>query len=202
MRWGPLAVATALGLAILVVPEVLSDRLTAAHLTTLLRLAAACEALGVAFLLDDPATRSISTAPTSGLLRHAVRVGIALPVAGAGWVAALAVTTVGTKAAAVPRGALTLEAATLVALAFALAACGLRFAADGTAGPFAAPALLVVLAVAWFMPRRAALVLPPDDPQWTVAHHRWAAVLVAAVVLFTAASHEPSPRPSRPQELV
>jgi hypothetical protein len=200
MKWGPFAVATGLGLAILIVPELLSNRLTAAHLTTLLRITAACVALGVAFLLDDPATRSISTAPTSRLIRHAVRAGIALPVAGAGWAAALAVTTLGVKAgvaAAVPRGALTLEAAALVAVAFGLAAGGLRFSTDGSVGAFAAPTLLFLLAVVWFMPHRVAFILAPTDPQWAPAHHRWAAVLIAAVIMFIWASRESSPRGSR-----
>jgi hypothetical protein len=205
MKWGPFAVATGFGLALLVVPEILSDRLTTALLTTLLRIAAACGALGAAFLLDDPATRSISTAPTSGLIRHAVRAAIALPVAGTGWVATLAVATLGTRAevtAALPRGALTLEAAALVAVAFGLAAGGLRFTAGGSAGTFAAPTLLILLAIAWFMPHRAALILAPTDPQWTAAHHRWAVVLIAAVTVFIWASRESSPRGHRTGWLV
>jgi hypothetical protein len=205
MKWGPFAVATGLGLAVLIVPEILPVRLTTAHLTTLLRISAACGALGAAFLLDDPATRSISTAPTSGLIRHAVRAGIALPVTGAGWAAALAVATLGTRAgvaAALPRGALTLEAAALVAVAFGLAAGGLRFTTDGSAGTFAAPTLLILVAIAWFMPHRAALILAPTDPQWTAAHHRWAAVLIAAVAVFIWASRESSRRGHRPGRLV
>jgi hypothetical protein len=191
MAWGPFAVATGLGLAILIVPEILSDRLTAAHLTTLLRIAAACGALGVAFLLDDPAARSISTVPTSRLVRHAIRAGIAVPVTAAGWAVALAVTTFGPKAA-LPRGTLTLEAAALVAVAFALAAAGLRVTTEASAGTLAAPALLILLAIVWFVPRRVALILAPDDPQWTAAHHRWAALLIAAVITFILASRESS----------
>jgi hypothetical protein len=205
MKWGPFVVATVLGLVILIVPEILSDRLTATHLTTLLRITAACIAVGVAFLLDDPATRSISTAPTAALIRHAVRAGIALPATGIGWAVALTVTTLGTKAAvaaALPRGALTLEAAALVAVAFGLAAGGLRFTTDGSAGTFAAPTLLVLLAVAWFIPRRAAMILAPTDPHWAASHRRWAAVLIAAVALFIWASREPTPHGHRLGRLV
>jgi hypothetical protein len=198
MNWSPLAVAMGLGLAIVLVPRILSDRLAAAQLTTLLRLAAACGALGVAFLLDDPATRSISTVPTSRLIRHAVRAGIAVPVAAAGWAAALAVSTLGAHAgmtAAVPRGALTLEAAALAAVALGLAAGGSRLSTDGSAGTLAAPALLILLGIVWFMPHRVALILAPTDPLWTSAHRRWAALLLAAVTVFICASRESSPPP-------
>jgi hypothetical protein len=200
MRWGPLAAAAGLGLAVVIVPELLSVRLTAAHLTTLLRIAAACGALGVAFLLDDPATRSTPTVPTSRLIRHLVRAGIALPVAGVWWAATLTVATIGAKAgvaAALPRAALTLEAAALVAVAFVLAAIGQRFSTGGSAGTLAAPALLLLLAVVWFMPHRVALILAPTEPQWAPAHRRWAALLIAAVIGFGWASRESSPRGRR-----
>jgi hypothetical protein len=200
MKWGPLLIAAGLGLAVVAVPAVLSVRLTAGHLTTLLRIAAACGALGVAFLLDDPATRTTPTVPTSRLVRHAVRAAIALPVAGVWWAATLTVATIGVQpavTAALPRTALTLEAAALVAAALVLAASGLRFAADGTAGPLAAPALLMLLAIVWFMPYRVALILGPADPHWASAHRRWAVLLIAAVIGFVWASRDPSPRRRR-----
>jgi hypothetical protein len=188
-----LAASAGLGLAIVAVPAVLSVRLTAGHLTTLLRIAAACGALGVAFLLDDPATRTTATVPTSRLTRHLVRAGIALPVTAIWWAATLAVAPLGAKAgvaAALPRAALTLEAAALVTAAFVLAAGGLRLTTDGSAGTLAAPALLILLAIVWFMPHRVALVLTPTDPQWASAHHRWAAILIAAVIGFFWVSRE------------
>jgi hypothetical protein len=194
MVWGPLAAGAGLGLVVLIVPEVLATRMSAADLTTLLRIAAACLAVGAAFLLNDPAARSIQTAPTPRLLRHAVRAGLALPAVGAGWGAALAATALGrgAVAAAPPRAGLTLEVAALVALALALAACASRIAPDGNAAVLAGPALLVVLAAVWFAPHRVALVLAPADPGWGAAHLRWAGLLAAAVLLFTWASHEPA----------
>jgi hypothetical protein len=200
MRWGPLAAAAGLGLAIVAVPAILSLRPTAAHLATLLRLAAACGALGTAFLLDDPATRSTPTVPTSRLVRHLVRAGIALPVIGAWWVVALTVVRTAVKpevVAGLPRAAITLEAAALVLVALALAAAGLRLTADGAVGTFAAPALLFFLAIAWFLPHRMALILNPTDPQWTSAHRRWTVLLVAAAIGFVWASREASPRRDR-----
>jgi hypothetical protein len=197
MRWGPFAAAAGLGLAVVAVPAVLSVRVTTGPLITLLRVAAACGALGVAFLLDDPSTRTIPTVPTSRLVRHAVRAAIALPVAATWWAATLVVSTTGVKAPvahALPRAALTVEAAALVAIAFVLAASGLRVNTDGTAGPLAAPALLVLLAGVWFLPYKVALVLAPTDPHWSAAHRRWAALLAVAVIGFVWASRDSSPR--------
>jgi hypothetical protein len=117
-------------------------------------------------------------------------------VTGIWWAATLTVATIGVRpavAASLPRAALTLEAAALVAVAFVLAASGLRFATDGSAGTFAAPALLILLAILWFMPHRVALILTPTDPHWTSAHHRWAALLIAAVIGFVSASRGSSP---------
>jgi fluoroquinolone transport system permease protein len=187
MKWGPFVAAAGVGLAVVIVPETLSDRLTAAHFATLLRLAAACGALGVAFLLDDPATRSTPTVPTSRLVRHAVRVAVAMPVAALWWAATLAAVTLGANrhaVAALPRGALTVEAAALVSVALVLAAAGLHVSTDGSAGTLAAPALLIALAMMWFLPRRVALVLAPADPHWGSAHRRWAVVLLVAGIGF------------------
>jgi hypothetical protein len=198
MKWGPFAAGAGLGLAVLIVPEILSLRLTAAHLTTLLRVAAACGALGVTFLLDDPATRSTPAVPTSRLIRHAVRAAVALPVVAASWAAALAIAASAIGAGpGVARGALTVEAAALVAVALVLAAIGQRLTSDGAAGVLAAPGLLILLAIAWFLPPRVALIVAPTDPHWAPAHQRWAALLIAAVIGFAWASHEPARRGSQ-----
>jgi hypothetical protein len=197
MRWGPFLAAAGLGLAVVAVPTVLSVRVTIGPLITLLRIAAACGALGVAFLLDDPSTRTIPTVPTSRLVRHVVRAAVALPVAAIWWAATLVVSTIGVRAPvahALPRAALTVEAAALVAVAFVLAASGLRINSGGTAGPLAAPALLVLLAGVWFLPYRVALILAPTDPHWSSAHRRWAVLLGVAVVGFVWAGRDPSPR--------
>jgi len=85
IKWRPVAAGAALGMIIMVVPEALTDRLTESHLTTLARLAAICVALGAAFLLDDPATRSTPTVPTTRLARNLVRVALAGPAAALWW---------------------------------------------------------------------------------------------------------------------
>jgi fluoroquinolone transport system permease protein len=195
MRWGPLLAAGGLGLLIVGLPTALADQLTAAGLTTLLRIAAAGGALGIAFLLDDPAARTIPTVPTSRRLRHLLRAGIALPVAGLWWGAIVLVTSlVATEGvlAAVPLGAVTLEAAALALLGLTVAAGALRLTADEPAGPLAAPALLVLLVAVWLLPHRVALIVAPADPQWDSAHRRWVAVLAGAVLVLVWVGREPT----------
>ncbi|MFC4591686.1 pectinacetylesterase family protein [Sphaerisporangium corydalis] len=199
ITWRPAAAGAVLGAAILLVPEALSARLTATHLTTLARIAAICVALGAAFLLDDPATRSTSAVPVPRLARNLVRAAVAGPAVALWWALTLGLarTTGHHEAAAhLPVAALTLEAATLPVAALALAAVAQRRTTDGNTGVVAAPALLLLAAVAWFLPHPAALLLTPADPGWEASHHRWAAVLAAALVAFLWAGHE---RPRLPR---
>jgi hypothetical protein len=193
ITWRPMVVGAALGPAILLIPEALSARLTDAHLTTLTRIAAICVALGAAFLLDDPAARSTPAVPTPRLARNLIRVGLAVPGVALWWALTLGLaksTGHHAVAARLPVAALTLEAATLLAAAIAVAAVAQRRTVDGNTGVIAAPAVLLLAAVARFLPHPAALLLTPTDPQWTASHHRWAAVLAAALVAFLWAGHE------------
>ncbi|MFI6484198.1 pectin acetylesterase-family hydrolase [Nonomuraea sp. NPDC050663] len=191
ITWWPLLVGAALGPAILLVPEALSTRLTPTHLTTLTRIAAICVALGAGFVLDDPAARSTPAVPTQRLTRNLARLTLAVPVAILCWVLTLTLADAGD--APLPTGALTLEAATLLATALALAALAQRRNTDGNAGVIAAPAVLALAAAVWLLPYPVALALTPGDPSWTQSHHRWAAVLVAALIAFLWAGHEGSP---------
>lgn len=193
ITWRPMALGAALGTAILLVPEAMTARLTGTHLSTLARIAAICFALGAAFLLDDPATRSTLTVPTPRLARNLIRVTLTVPAVALWWMFILGLAkTTGHHAAAahLPIAALTLEAATLLAAALALAALAQRRTADGNTGVIAAPAILLLAAVAWFLPHPAALILPPTDPHWTASHYRWTAVLAIALVAFLWAGHE------------
>jgi hypothetical protein len=193
ITWRPVAAGAVLGLVILLVPEALTARLTGAHLTTLARIAAICVALGAAFLLDDPAARSTPTVPTPRLARNLVRITLAVPAVALWWTLTLGLAKrIGHHAAAahLPVAALTLEAATLVAAALALAALAQRRTTDGNTGVIAAPAVLLLAAVAWLLPAPAALILRPTDPHWTASHYRWTVLLAAALVAFLWAGHE------------
>jgi hypothetical protein len=197
IRWLPVATGAAVGLALVVVPEALTTKLTDAHLTSLLRLAAVCAALGAAFVLDDAAARSIPTVPTSRLTRNLVRVAVAVPAVALWWVGTLRLVLTMAHHRHVPGTALTLEAAALVSASLALAAIAQRGGSDANTGLFAAPAVLALAAVIWFLPPRVALVLPPDDPQWTQSHRRWATLLGVGVVVFLLAGRERAARGGR-----
>jgi hypothetical protein len=80
-----------------------------------------------------------------------------------------------------------------------LAAVAQPRSTNGNAGVIAAPVVLLLAAVTWFLPRKIALVVPPADPHWTAAHYRWAGILGAALVAFLWAGHE---RASRSRGLV
>jgi hypothetical protein len=198
VNWLPLVVGALLGLAIVLVPEALTTKLTDAHLVDLIRVAAACTALGTAFLLDDPASRSTPTVPTSRLTRNLVRVAVAVPAIALWWVATLTLARTAHRphATHLPAAALTVEAAALIAAALALAATAQRHTTDGNTGVIAAPATLVLAAAIWFLPRRVALVTAPGEPHWTASHYRWAGLLAAAVVAFLWTSHERTRRPA------
>jgi len=184
-----MAAGAALGPAVVLVPEALLKRITEAQLTSLTRIAAICLALGVAFLLDDPAARSTRTVPTSRLARHGVRVALAGPVAGLWWALLLHVAG---RRMPVPAAALTLEAATLLAVALAVSAVAQRRSVDGTTSVVAAPGVLLVVAVAWALPQRVELIVRPADPGWTAAHYRWVVLLGFALAAFVWAGHEPT----------
>jgi hypothetical protein len=94
----------------------------------------------------------------------------------------------------VPGAALSLETGALVAAALALAATAQRLTGDANAGIVAAPGVLVLAALTWFLPRPVALVLAPADPRWTASHQRWAVVLCGALLAFLWASHERTAR--------
>jgi hypothetical protein len=69
-----------------------------------------------------------------------------------------------------------------------------RLHADPVAMIIAAPAVLLLAAVAWSLPHPATLIRTPTDPQWTATHYRWAAVLATALAAFLWASHERNQR--------
>jgi hypothetical protein len=194
MPWRLFLAAAGLGLLIVAAPAASTVSLRDHDLTALLRLAAACGAVGVAFLLDDPATHTLAVVPTPRWARHLVRTALATAAAAVWWVALLAVTVAGAHDGAadtLPLPGLTLEAAALAAVALGLAAIRLRVGADGTAGVLAAPAVLVLSVAATLLPAGWALFVEPDDPRWTAAHGRWAVLLAVALAALAWAWREP-----------
>jgi hypothetical protein len=193
MSWLPFLAAAGFGLLIVAVPAAMSVVLSDEDLVRLLRLAALCGALGVAFLLDDPAARLIATVPTPRVVRHAVRAAVALAAAALWWAAVVATTVAGAHkevAAHLPLWDASLEAAAFATAALALAAARSRNGTAG-AGAMAAPAALVLAFLLSRLPERLALLVVPGDPRWEAAHDRWAVLLAVAVAGLLWAGHEP-----------
>jgi hypothetical protein len=185
MSWRPFLAGPALGLMVVAVPAAMPVTLTPGNLIMLLRLAAVCAGLGTAFLLDDPAKPTTSTAPTPGWMTVIVRAAVGVSASAVWWAAALGATIAGAAEGvgeALPRSGLTLEVGTVLAAAFALAAVGWRHAPRGVASPAAAPAVLVVVILAALLPEHLALLVGVEEPGWSVAHGRWLVLLVAELM--------------------
>jgi hypothetical protein len=192
--WAPFLTAAGAGLAIVGVPAAMSVVLGPDDLVGLLRVAAVCAALGLAFALDDPAARSLETVPTPRPLRYAVRIAVLAPALAAWWALILTVTVAGAQqdtATALPLRGLTAEAGALALTALAVAAIRIRVRPDG-GGLVAGPTVLVLALAATSLPERLVLFVPPDSPQWQTAHGRWASVLVLAFAALAWAARQPA----------
>jgi hypothetical protein len=134
--------------------------------------AAVALALGVSFALDDPAASSLEASPVPLAVRHAVRAACVVPLPAAVWV------VLATRSDAPDARTLSLELASLVALALAIAALATRVGEAG--GPLAAPAVLgLVAATAGLRDAIRPVVL------WTI-------VLAVAAALAVAACRDPA----------
>ncbi|WP_433040758.1 hypothetical protein [Dactylosporangium sp. CS-033363] len=188
MRRGPLLGAAGAGLLVVAVPVVLGVDLGVDDHANLIRLAAVCASVGLAFVFDDPAKPTTVVVPVPRWLPAAIRALAAALAFAVWWVAAVAVT----GDPHLPVGGLTLEVATIGGLSLLAAATAWRWAARGVGGPVAAPAaLLLVLAVA-LVPVRPPMFVPATSPAatWAGVHHRWTVLflLIAAASVVTVAA--------------
>jgi hypothetical protein len=193
MPWAAFLAAAGTGLAIVGVPAAFPVTLSAEDLVSLLRAAAVCGALGVAFLLDDPAARTVATVPTARPVRYAARAAVVLPSVTVWWALVVAVTAGGAEdriGATLPLGGVTLEAAALGAAALAVSAARLRSGGVG-GGVVAAPVVLALVVTATRMPPELAFYVPPHDGRWDAAHDRWGVLLAAALAGSVWAGVEP-----------
>lgn len=146
----------------------------------LLRAAALTFALGLAFLLDDPARHITTAVPTRRPVRVGLRVALVAPSAVLWWTAALFLIP---EQARPPVGAMTLEATATAVLALAAAAVMVRFGDRAEPGGVVCVGLLATAVVApLLLPDRWTLFPVPSDPRWDGAHETWAVVLVAAAL--------------------
>ncbi|MFF6863631.1 MULTISPECIES: hypothetical protein [Streptomyces] len=189
LPWRPLAAAGALGLLVVGTPAATGAEPAPWQTLLLLRGAALAGALGLAFLLDDPARHLTGPVPTPRLLRQALRVALVAPLAALWWTAVLLLAP---SASRPPAGEVTLEAVTAAAFALAAAALAVRLTDEARPGPFVAAALLVAaVLVPLLAPEDWALFVQADDPRWPAAHERWA--VLAAALTAAAAGCGPEP---------
>lgn len=187
--WRAVGAGAVVGLLVTGLPRLLSKTPDPWLGLTLLRAAALVFALGLAFLLDDPARRLTTPVPTRRWIRTGLRVALVAPLAALWWTAALALLP---RQARPPLGAVTLEAAATAVLALAAAALAVRFTDEPEPGPsVAAGVLTLALLAPLLLPARWDLFVPVGDPDWEAAHLRWATVLAGAVLLGAACAVEP-----------
>ncbi|MEU0947713.1 ABC transporter [Streptomyces canus] len=196
--WRAVGAGAVVGLLIVGLPRLLSVTPDAWLGLTLLRAAALVFALGLAFLLDDPARRLTTPVPTRRWVRSGLRVALVAPVAALWWTAALALVPAPARP---PVGAVTLEAAATAVLAVAAAAMAVRFTDEPEPGPSVAAGFLTLgLLAPLLLPTRWDLFVAVGDPNWQTAHVRWAVLLAAAALLGAACTVEPvhglRPRPA------
>ncbi len=197
LPWALLAAGWGVGLVIAAVPVLFSTELSAV-LVNVVRAAALCGAVGMAFVLDDPARHTTGVPPVPRPLRQALRAAVVLLVGAAWWTAVLGVVRAGADAAqwaALPSGAVTVEACALSGLALALAAAVVRFSAVQVPGPAVAGAALALpVTAAALLPPRFALFVSPGDPRWEDAHLLWGGVLTAVLTAWALCGPEPRRR--------
>ncbi|WP_020122938.1 hypothetical protein [Streptomyces canus] len=187
--WRAVGAGAVVGLLIVGLPRLLSATPDAWLGLTLLRAAALVFALGLAFLLDDPARRLTTPVPTRRWVRSGLRVALVAPVAALWWTAAVALVPAPGRP---PVGAVTLEAAATAVLAVAAAAVAVRFTDEPEPGPSVAAGFLTLgLLAPLLLPARWDLFVAVGDPNWQAAHMRWAVLLAAAALLGAACTVEP-----------
>ncbi|MFF8096136.1 ABC transporter [Streptomyces sp. NPDC016675] len=195
LPWRALAAAGALGLLVAAVPGLTGAEPTPWQTLTLLRGTALIGALGLAFLLDDPARHLTAPVPTRRPLRQALRVALVAPGVVLWWTAVLLLVP---SASRPPAGDITLEAGTTGALALAGAAAAVRLSGEARPGRAVAVALLLAAVLTPLLtPETWGLFVAPDDPGWVRGHDRWAVLCAAAVTVWAACGPEPLGRLGR-----
>ncbi|MCN9244186.1 ABC transporter [Streptomyces sp. RY43-2] len=188
LPWGVLGAAAGLGPVLGWFTRLTQEGVGTALAVFLLRVAAVGLALGLAFLLDDPARDTTAVVPIRRVVRSGVRLVLVAPLAASSWAAALLLVPERIRP---PAGDLTLEAAALVVLALSGAACAVRFSDTPRPGVAVAGTLLTCTLLATLLPTSGALFVQADAASWAVAHQRWAALLTLALLAGAALQSEP-----------
>ncbi|MFJ9634144.1 ABC transporter [Streptomyces sp. NPDC091280] len=177
------------GLLLAALPRLLSDHPNSWTALAVLRGAALCLALGLTFLLDDPARQVTAAVPTRRMLRAALRTALVAPLAALWWTAVVLLVPAEVRP---PVGPLTLEAGAAALVALAASATAVRLTDEAEPGQRVAIALLATaMAAALLFPENWGLFAAPKDKSWAVGHDHWALVLAGAALVWTACGPEP-----------
>ncbi|MEU6318278.1 ABC transporter [Streptomyces sp. NPDC047009] len=191
LPWRVLGAAGGLGLALPAVTRLVPGGADAGLALALLRSAAVAFALGLAFLLDDPARQITAVVPVRRTVRTGLRLALVVPQAALGWAVALLLVPEEIRP---PAADVSLEAAVIAALALVGAMAAVRFTEEPQPGPGVAAALLAGTVLAVLLPERWALFAAVGAPGWVAAHQRWAALLVLSLPAGAALLPEPTAR--------
>ncbi|WP_210582551.1 ABC transporter [Streptomyces sp. GESEQ-4] len=187
LPWRVLGASAAAGLLLAGLPRLFG--LDTWWALLLLRGAVLAFALGLAFVLDDPARHTTAPVPTRRWIRHALRAALVAPVAGAWWVGAVLLVPGSLRP---PLADVTLEAGAVFAVALAVAAAAVHRTDQPTPGTLVAATLLASAALTpLLLPDDWALFVSVTDERWGAAHDRWWMVLAGAVVVWGACGTEP-----------
>jgi len=148
----------------------------------LLRTAALVIALGLAFVLDDPARHTTAAVPVRRPVRAGLRLALVAPVLASWWTAVLLLVPSSVRP---PVGDITLEAGAACALALAGATAAIRLTDQAEPGQAVAAGLLVLaILTPLLLPDSWALFVAVEDKRWAAAHDRWAVLSVGAAVVW------------------
>ncbi|WP_210592516.1 ABC transporter [Streptomyces sp. GESEQ-35] len=187
LPWRVLGAAGAAGLLLAGLPRLMGSN--AWWALFLLRGAALAFALGLAFVLDDPARNTTTPVPTRRWVRHALRAVLVAPAAAVWWTAAALLVPGDVRP---PVADVTLEAGAVFALALAVAAIAVHRSEDPTPGTLVAAVLLAAAALTpLLLPDDWALFVQVADERWAAAHDRWGFVLAGAAVVWGVCGREP-----------
>ncbi|MFC9930166.1 ABC transporter [Streptomyces sp. NPDC127190] len=189
LPWRALGTAAVTGLVPLAVARLDAGRPGPLAALLMLRCAALALALGVGFLLDDPARHTTAAVPVGRGVRAVLRAALAVPFLALCWTAALLLVPGPVRP---PYGGVTLEAAAACALGLAAATVAGRLTDEPEPGRTVVAALLTTALLAPFLlPHSWGLFTTPADPGWAGAHQRWAWLLAGALAVGAVALREP-----------
>ncbi|WP_078947948.1 hypothetical protein [Streptomyces griseus] len=195
LPWRALAVGGGLGLLLAASTRLPDSTPSSETGLAVLRMVALFGALGLAFLLDDPARHTTTGVPVRRPLRAGLRLTLVAPFMAAWWTAALFLIPAASRP---PAGFLTLEALALAACALALPATAIRFTTETEPGRIAAFWLGITSLAACLVPDKWGLFVAEGTGEWDTAHMRWAVLLGLAAVLWATCLPEPLRRRSVP----